>query len=91
MVYQPNKRQVYLLSRVIDGIYKLSYGNIVYPLPFLNNLQIYVETGSRQIIDLNGAATGGGQYKTISNWLTNLASSPVYASNGDVGHVFDNN
>ena len=91
VVYQPNKRQVYLLSKVIEGIYKLSYGNIVYPLPFLNNLQIYVETGSRQIIDLNGAATGGGQYKTISNWLTNLASSPVYASNGDVGHVFDNN
>ena len=67
VVYQPNKRQVYLLSRVIEGIYKLTYGNIVYPLAFLNNLQTYVETGSRQIIDLNGAATGGGQSDMISN------------------------
>ena len=91
VVYQPNKRQVYLLSRVIEGIYKLTYGNIVYPLAFLNNLQTYVETGSRQIIDLNGAATGGGQSDMISNWLTNLASLPVYAPDGDVGHAFDNN
>ena len=91
MVYQPNKRQVYLLSGVIEGIYKLTYSNIVYPLTFLNNLQIYVETGSRQIIDLNGAATGGRQYDTMSNWLTNLASSPVYAPDRDVSHAFDNN
>ena len=75
----------------IEGIYKLLYGNIVYPLAFLNNLQIYVETGSRQIIDLNGAATRGGQYDTITNCLTKLASSPVYAPDCDVGHAFDNN
>ena len=87
---QLNKRQVYLLSRVIEGIYKLSYGNIVYPLAFLNNLQTYVETGSRQTIDLNGASTGGGQYM-ISNWLVDLASSPVIPPEGDLDHAFDNN
>ena len=89
--FQLNKRQVYLLSRVIEGIYKLSYGNIMYPLAFLNNLQTYVETGSRQTIDLNGASTGGGQYDTISNWLVDLASSPVIPPEGDLGHAFDNN
>ena len=88
---QLNKRQVYLLSRVIEGIYKLSYGNIVYPLAFLNNLQTYVETGSRQTIDLNGASTGSGQYDTNSNWLVDLASSPVIPPEGDLGHAFDNN
>ena len=88
---QLNKRQVYLLSRVIEGIYKLSYGNIVYPLAFLNNLQKYVETGSRQTIDLNGASTGGGQYNTNSNWLVDLASSPVIPPEGDLDHAFDNN
>ena len=90
IVSQLNKRQVYLLSRVIEGIYKLSYGNIVYPLAFLNNLQTYVETGSRQTIDLNGASTGGGQYM-ISNWLVDLASSPVIPPEGDLDHAFDNN
>ena len=57
----------------------------------MNNLQTYVDTGSRQVIDLNGASTGGGQYDTISNWLVDLASSPVIAPDGDLGHAFDNN
>ena len=87
---QPNKRQVYLLSRVTEAIYKLSYENIVYPLAFLNNLQTYVETGSRQSIDLNGASTGGGQHNTISNWLVDLASSQLFPPVGDLGHAFDN-
>ena len=87
---QPNKRQVYLLSRVTEAIYKLFYENIVYPLAFLNNLQTYVETGSRQSIDLNGASTGGGQYNTISNWLVDLASSQLFPPVGDLGHGFDN-
>lgn len=43
------------------------------------------------MVDLNGAATGGGQYDTISNWLTDLASLPVIPPDGDVGHAFDNN
>ena len=62
----------------------MAFINLVMAILFTH---YHFETGSRQIIDLNGAATGGGQYNTMSNWLTNLASSPVYASNGDVGRV----
>ena len=91
MPSKPNKRQVYLLYRVIEGTYKLSYGNIVYPLPYLNSLQTYVKTGYSQVIHLNGISTGGGQYDTISNWLVDLASSPVIPPEGDLGHAFDNN
>ena len=88
---QPNKRQVYFLSRVIEGIYKFSYGNIVYPPALLNNLQTHVETGSRQTIDLNGASTGGGYYDTISNWFVDQASSPIIPLKGHLGHAFENN
>ena len=63
----------------------------MYRQAILNNLQTYVETGSRQIIDLNGASTGGGQYDTISNLLVDLASSPVIPPKGDLGQTFDNN
>ena len=52
---------------------------------------MYGKTGSRQIIDLNEASTGGGQYDTISNLLVGLASSPVIPPEGDLGHAFDNN
>ena len=43
------------------------------------------------MVDLNGAATGGGCYDVISNWLTNLAVDPVSVPPGDIGHAFDNN
>ena len=52
---------------------------------------MYGKTGSRQIIDLNEASTGGGQYDTISNLLVDLASSPVIPPEGDLGHAYDNN
>ena len=51
---------------------------------------MYGKTGSRQIIDLNEASTGG-QYDTISNLLVDLASSPVIPPEGDLGHAFGNN
>ena len=91
MVSQANKRVVYLLSRVIEGIWKLSYGNIVNKLDFLINLQVYVETGSRQTINLNGAFTGSGQYDMNITWLVDLASSQVIPSKGYSGYAFDNN
>ena len=52
---------------------------------------MYVETGSRQATNLNGASTWGGQYHTISNWLVDLARSPVIPPEGDLCHPFDNN
>ena len=79
-----------LLKQYTNFLMKVYPLSFVYPLAFLNNLQTYVETGSRQSIDLNGASTGGGQYNTISNWLVDLASSQLFPSVGDLGHAFDN-
>ena len=84
------KRQTYQLVRVIEGVKKLCYANIIYPLAFLNNLHNYIETGSISIVDMNGTITGGGQYDNISNWLSNLSSSPVEPLKGDVEYAFDN-
>lgn len=58
---------------------------------FLINLQVYVETGSRQTINLNGAFTGSGQYDMNITWLVDLASSQVIPSKGYSGYAFDNN
>ena len=40
---------------------------------------------------MNRTGAGGGQYDTISNWLSNLSSSPAEPPKGDVDHAFDNN
>ena len=86
-----HKRQTYQLALVIEGVEKLCYPNIVYPFAFLNNFHNYAETGSRSTVIMNRIGAGGGQYDTISNWLSNLSSSPAEPPKGDVDHAFDNN
>ena len=84
-------KQLHHLARVIEGIYQLCEPNLITPLAFLTNLHCYVESGSRNIVDLIGATTGGGSYCTIKDWLDNLASKPPQVTTKDVGHALDNN
>ena len=86
-----DQRTQYLLARTVESIYKLRHGNIIYPLAFLNNLSIYVERGCRNIIELNGAGTGGGQYQSVVSWLKDQSTEELPCPAGDIGHVFDNN
>ena len=79
------------LAQIFENFYKLTQPNLVYPLAFLNNLYVYVETGSRNVVDLIGAATGGGDYDTIGASLKSQSSEPVACPDGDVGNAFDNN
>lgn len=85
------QKYVYGIAKLIEGFYKASQPSYVYALAFLNNLYIYVETGSRNVVNLIGAATGGGSYDTIVNWLKDQSGEPVKCPQGDVGNTFDNN
>lgn len=87
-----DKKKLYHLARVIEGIYKLCDGMLITPLAFLTNLHCYVESGSRIIVDLIGTTSGGGCYDTIKNWLNDLGGKAIQLTNEwDLGHAFDNN
>ena len=79
-----NQNRSYHLANVIDSVYKLANPTVVYPLAFINNLYIYIETGSRNVVDLIGAATGGGAYDTIVSWLKDQSGDPVSCPDGDM-------
>ena len=80
------------MNRALELIHRLSTRRqIVLPLAFMTNLAVYVDTGSRTAVELNGASTAGGSYSTIKDWLSSQAGNIPECPDGIVGVTFDNN
>lgn len=85
------------LAIVYENIYRIymkqisvSSANIL-PVSFMASLYCYMLTSSKTSIDALSAIIPSGSYRSIRNWLTNLASKPVsYPEKGSLFNVFDN-
>ena len=84
-------KELCVLGRSIENIYKLIDTKNISPLSFLNNITTYMDCGSRKVIDINGSTGPSGKYGSICNWMAEQAAvGPPIPPTGDIAVAFDN-
>lgn len=85
------KNKDYLVAKTLEMIYCVIFVNIVLPVCFLQNLLLYVASGSRNAVNLTGKGGPHGSYPTVREWISNQTSKPLQFPDGDCVVIFDNN
>lgn len=78
------------LAKCVELIYGSENSKLIVPLSFHENLLVYSVSRSKQLLTYNSRVAPAGSTDTISNWLTDQASTPVEFPKGLVRTVFDN-
>ena len=85
-----SSRSNFLLTKMVEQIYKCRNSRLVLPLGFRENLVTYKLSNNALLSALNSSTKPCGSHTFLSTWLNKAAESEIKFPNGIVGVVFDN-